>query len=59
MQDHPPKLADEYKNWSRFCLEAVKASADDMGPNRLGIRLAPYTNRLDLFDSTEHLSLLA
>ncbi|KAL0298964.1 UNVERIFIED_CONTAM: 12-oxophytodienoate reductase 1 [Sesamum radiatum] len=55
MKDQVNNRADEYggsiENRCRFPLEIVKAVAQEIGPQRVGIRLSPYAHYNDCGDS--------
>ncbi|XP_020112129.1 putative 12-oxophytodienoate reductase 8 isoform X2 [Ananas comosus] len=55
MKDSVNDRTDEYggsiENRCRFALEVVEAVANEIGPDRVGIRLSPYSNCLDCRDS--------
>lgn len=55
MKDGVNDRTDQYggslENRCRFPLEVVKAIADEIGPHRLGIRLSPFTDYAEAYDS--------
>ncbi|KAK4479968.1 hypothetical protein RD792_013022 [Penstemon davidsonii] len=55
LKDQVNDRTDEYggslENRSRFALEIVEAVTNEIGSNRVGIRLSPYTDILDSVDS--------
>lgn len=55
LRDGPNKRTDRYggpiENRARFLLEVVQACVDEIGPTRLGVRLAPVSPAGDSFDS--------
>lgn len=55
MKDQVNDRTDEYggslENRCRFALEVVEAVAGEIGPNRVGIRLSPYTDFNEAVDS--------
>ncbi|KAI9081360.1 hypothetical protein K1719_036701 [Acacia pycnantha] len=55
MKDHANDRTDEYggslENRCRFPLEVVKAVADEIGAERVGIRLSPFANYNECEDS--------
>ncbi|KAL2254287.1 UNVERIFIED_CONTAM: putative 12-oxophytodienoate reductase 11 [Sesamum indicum] len=55
LKDQVNDRTDEYggilENRSRFALEVVEAVTNEIGPNRVGIRLSPYTDFMEAIDS--------
>ncbi|XP_022736649.1 putative 12-oxophytodienoate reductase 11 isoform X1 [Durio zibethinus] len=55
MKDHINDRTDQYggslENRCRFALEVVEAVANEIGADRVGIRLSPFANYLDSGDS--------
>ncbi|KAJ4756540.1 12-oxophytodienoate reductase-like protein [Rhynchospora pubera] len=55
MKDSVNDRTDQYggslENRCRFALEVVRAVSDEIGPDRVGFKLSPYTKYLDCFDS--------
>ncbi|KAL2477589.1 12-oxophytodienoate reductase 1 [Forsythia ovata] len=55
LKDQVNDRTDEYggslENRSRFALEVVEAVTNEIGANRVGIRLAPYTDFMECSDS--------
>ncbi|XP_072991279.1 12-oxophytodienoate reductase 1-like [Typha latifolia] len=55
MKDNVNDRTDEYggslENRCRFALEVVQAIADEIGPDRVGIRLSPFMDYLESSDS--------
>jgi 12-oxophytodienoic acid reductase len=55
MKDSVNDRTDQYggslENRCRFALEVVKAVSDEIGPDRVGFKLSPYSNYLDCSDS--------
>ncbi|XP_039033515.1 putative 12-oxophytodienoate reductase 11 [Hibiscus syriacus] len=55
MKDHINDRTDEYggslENRCRFALEVVEAVANEIGADRVGLRLSPYADYLDSGDS--------
>ena len=51
--------ADEYggsiENRCKFCLEVVKAVVEEVGSERVGIRLSPFTEFMGAHDSGQYL----
>lgn len=56
LKDQVNDRTDEYggsiENRCRFALEVVKAIADEIGPDRVGIRLSPFADYNDCKDSS-------
>jgi len=55
MKDSANDRTDEYggslENRCRFALEVVSAVADEIGADRVGIRLSPFADYVDSYDS--------
>ncbi|KAL0422220.1 UNVERIFIED_CONTAM: putative 12-oxophytodienoate reductase 11 [Sesamum latifolium] len=55
LKDQVNDRTDEYggslENRCRFALEVVEAVSNEIGPNRVGIRLSPYTDFMEAIDS--------
>ncbi|XP_078148953.1 putative 12-oxophytodienoate reductase 11 [Carex rostrata] len=55
MKDSINNRTDKYggsvENRCRFALEIVEAISNEIGPDRLGIRLSPFTDYMECFDS--------
>ncbi|XP_078176790.1 putative 12-oxophytodienoate reductase 11 [Carex rostrata] len=55
MKDSSNNRTDKYggslENRCRFALEVVEAISNEIGPDRVGIRLSPFTDYMECFDS--------
>ncbi|XP_072970506.1 putative 12-oxophytodienoate reductase 11 isoform X3 [Typha angustifolia] len=51
VNDRTDKYGGNLENRCRFALEIVEAVADEVGANRVGIKLSPYANHMDSRDS--------
>ncbi|KAJ1704225.1 hypothetical protein LUZ63_004004 [Rhynchospora breviuscula] len=55
MKDSSNSRTDKYggslENRCRFALEIVEAISNEIGPDRVGIRLSPFTDYMECFDS--------
>ncbi|KAJ3708726.1 hypothetical protein LUZ61_012431 [Rhynchospora tenuis] len=55
MKDSSNSRTDKYggslENRCRFALEIVEAICNEIGPDRVGIRLSPFTDYMECFDS--------
>lgn len=51
VNDRSDRYGGSLENRCRFALEIVEAVVDEIGPDRVGIRLSPYTDFMDLIDS--------
>uniref|UniRef100_A0A8I6Z2J9 NADH:flavin oxidoreductase/NADH oxidase N-terminal domain-containing protein n=1 Tax=Hordeum vulgare subsp. vulgare TaxID=112509 RepID=A0A8I6Z2J9_HORVV len=58
MKDSSNDRTDEYggslKNRCRFAVEVIDAIVNEIGANRVGIRLSPFVDYMDCFDSNPH-----
>ena len=55
MKDSSNNRTDKYggslENRCRFALEVVEAVTNEIGPDQVGIRLSPFTDYMECFDS--------
>ncbi|KAJ3675330.1 hypothetical protein LUZ60_004372 [Juncus effusus] len=51
INDRTDKYGGSLENRCRFALEVIQAVSQEIGPDRVGIRLSPYTNYMDAVDS--------
>ncbi|KAG2497597.1 hypothetical protein HYH03_004342 [Edaphochlamys debaryana] len=54
INDRTDEYGGSIENRCRFCLEVVAAVAAAVGPERVGLRLSPFTSFLDAHDSTPY-----
>uniref|UniRef100_A0A0E0NGG1 NADH:flavin oxidoreductase/NADH oxidase N-terminal domain-containing protein n=1 Tax=Oryza rufipogon TaxID=4529 RepID=A0A0E0NGG1_ORYRU len=51
VNDRTDKYGGSIANRCRFALEVIQAAIDEIGSDRVGVRLSPYSNCLDCWDS--------
>jgi 12-oxophytodienoic acid reductase len=51
VNDRTDKYGGSMENRCRFALEVIQAATDEIGSDRVGVRLSPYSNCLDCWDS--------
>ncbi|KAJ1279557.1 hypothetical protein BS78_04G164500 [Paspalum vaginatum] len=51
VNDRTDKYGGSMDNRCRFALEVIQAAIDEVGADRVGVRLSPYSNCLDCWDS--------
>jgi len=51
VNDRTDKYGGTMENRCRFALEVIQAAIDEVGADRVGVRLSPYSNYLDCWDS--------
>ncbi|OEL18818.1 putative 12-oxophytodienoate reductase 8 [Dichanthelium oligosanthes] len=51
VNDRTDKYGGSMENRCRFALEVIQATINEIGAERVGVRLSPYSNYLDCWDS--------
>nr|CAB3450070.1 unnamed protein product [Digitaria exilis] len=51
VNDRTDKYGGSMENRCRFAVEVIQAAIDEIGADRVGVRLSPYSNCLDCWDS--------
>jgi len=51
VNDRTDKYGRSMENRCRFALEVIQAAINEIGAERVGVRLSPYSNCLDCWDS--------